>query len=84
MPSSTFKSSDQLPVSLSVAQVAAYLGISKTTAYALFRSQDFPSLHVNRRYLIPKDRFLNWIDEQCGDVSSAGSSNRSECNEQSV
>ena len=84
MTSSTFTSSDQLPVSLSVAHVAEYLGISKTTAYALFRSQAFPSLRVNRRYLIPKDRFLNWINEQCGDVTFADSSNSSECNEQSV
>ena len=84
MPSSVFKSSDQLPASLSVAHVAAYLGISKTTAYALFRSKGFPSLRVNRRYLIPKDRFLHWIDEQCGDVTFADSSNRSDCNEQSV
>lgn len=84
MPSSVFKSSDQLPASLSVAHVAAYLGISKTTAYALFRSKGFPSLRVNRRYLIPKDRFLNWINEQCGDVTFAESLNSSECNEQSV
>lgn len=84
MISSTFTSSDQLPVSLSVAHVAAYLGISKTSAYALFRSQDFPSLRVNRRYLIPKDRFLNWIDEQCGGIAPADSSDSSACNELSV
>ena len=84
MTSSTFTSSDQLPASLNVTQVAEYLGISKTVAYTLFRRKDFPSLRVNRRYLIPKDRFLHWIDEQCGDVTFADSLNSSECNEQSV
>lgn len=84
MTSSTFTSSDQLPASLNVTQVAEYLGISKTVAYTLFRRKDFPSLRVNRRYLIPRDRFLNWIDEQCGVIAPADSSDSSACNELSV
>ena len=84
MPSSTFKSSDQLPVSLNVAQVAEYLGISKTTAYTLFRREDFPSLQINRRYLVPRDRFLNWIDVQCGNIAPSDSSDSSGCTELSV
>ena len=62
MPSTVFTSIDQLPVSLNVSQVAAFLGISKATAYTLFHSDRFPSLYVGRKLIVPRDRFIEWLN----------------------
>ena len=53
---------EQLPLMLSVPDVAAVLGISRTAAYELARSRDFPSLRIGTRIVVPKDRFINWIN----------------------
>lgn len=54
---------DQLPVTLRAEQVAAVLGISRSNAYALMRQEDFPTLHIGKRMLVPKDRLIQWIEE---------------------
>lgn len=46
---------------LSVIQVAEVLGISKTSAYELVHSDDFPSISIGKRLIIPKDKFIEWI-----------------------
>ena len=52
---------DQLPITLRAEQVAAVLGISRSNAYALMRQEDFPTLHIGKRMLVPKDRLIQWI-----------------------
>ena len=49
---------------LSVPDVANALGISRAGAYDLVRSQGFPSLNVGSRILVPKDKFIEWINAQ--------------------
>ena len=49
---------------LSVPDVAAVLGISRTAAYELARSKDFPSLRIGTRIVIPKDKFIDWINRR--------------------
>lgn len=51
-----------LPPYLSAMQVAEYLGISKSSVYALIHSEDFPCVNINRRILIPRDHFLSYMD----------------------
>jgi len=63
MNKSTYKSYDDLPLTLSVPDVAAVLGISRAGAYELVHSEGFPALTVGSRILIPRDKFLSWIDE---------------------
>ena len=63
MKESVYKSYDELPLMLSVLQVAAVLGISRAGAYELVRSAGFPSLTIGTRIVIPKDKFIAWIDE---------------------
>ncbi|MDO4552085.1 MAG: helix-turn-helix domain-containing protein [Bacillota bacterium] len=63
MKESVYKSYDELPLMLSVLQVAAVLGISRAGAYELVRSEGFPSLTIGSRIVIPKDKFITWIDE---------------------
>ena len=55
---------DQLPVALNANQVAAALGISRAGAYNLMRSKGFPTLFIGKRMIVPKDKFLAWINEQ--------------------
>ena len=57
------KSYDQLPLTLSAEDVAAVLGISRTNAYALLHREDFPTLRIGKRLLVPRDRFIRWINE---------------------
>ena len=50
----TITSFDQLSLTLNATQVAAVLGISRSNAYALMRSEGFPTLHIGKRMLVPK------------------------------
>ena len=59
---SPITSFEELPVTLKAEQVAAVLGISRANAYNLMRSQDFPTLHIGKRMLVPKDRLIQWIE----------------------
>lgn len=56
-----YKNFDELPLMLSVIQVAEVLGISKTSAYELVHSDDFPSITIGKRLIVPKDKFIEWI-----------------------
>ena len=61
---SKYKSYDELSLMLSVPDVAAVLGISRAAAYELARSKDFPSLRIGTRIVVPKDKFINWINRK--------------------
>ena len=67
MSKSSYKTYDDLPLMLSVPDVAKVLGISRAGAYELAHSREFPSMKVGSRIIIPKDRFLLWIEKQCGE-----------------
>ena len=58
-----YKSYEELPLMLSVSEVAAVLGISQAGAYELVRTDGFPSLKVGSRIVVPKEKFIEWIDE---------------------
>ena len=54
---------EQLPLTLKADQVAAVLGISRANAYTLLRREDFPTLRIGKRMLVPRDSFIQWIEE---------------------
>ena len=60
-----YTSYDELPIMLSVPQLASALGISRSGAYALVRSAGFPALKIGSRIVIPKDKLLMWIHAHC-------------------
>ena len=65
MKQSIFKSRDELPMFLTVMDVENLLGISRASAYELAREENFPKLKiVQGRTIIPRDRLLEWLDEQ--------------------
>ncbi len=64
MPESKYTSYDALPAMLTALEVGEVLGISRVAAYELVRSQGFPRLKMGSRTLIPKAKFLLWIEER--------------------
>ena len=67
MNKSSYKTYDDLPLMLSVPDVAKALGISRAGAYDLAHSKEFPSMKIGSRIIVPKDKFLLWIEKQCGE-----------------
>ena len=61
----SIKSYEELPLMLSVPQLATALGISRTSAYALVKQDGFPSLSIGSRIVIPKDKLILWVDRNC-------------------
>lgn len=59
-----YKSFDELPIMLSVNQLANVLGISRTSSYDLVRSNGFPSITIGSRIVVPKDELMIWIQNQ--------------------
>lgn len=55
MKHSIYTSYDELPLMLSVAEVAAVLGISRAGAYELVHGNEFPALKIGSRIVVPKD-----------------------------
>ena len=53
-----------LPFALNAQQVADVLGIARSSAYTLIHSEGFPTIHIGRRLLVPKDKLLQWMDMQ--------------------
>ena len=64
MKESKFKNYDDLPLTLTAQEVGEALGISRAVAYELARSKGFPHMRIGTRIFVPKDKFLQWIDEQ--------------------
>ncbi len=66
MRESKFKNYNDLPLTLTVPEVGEVLGISRAGAYELVQSKGFPHMKVGKRILVPREKFLAWIDEQTG------------------
>lgn len=64
MKNDFYKNYDELPLMLSVSQVAKVLGISRTSSYDLVKEKDFPSITIGSRIVVPKDELILWIKNQ--------------------
>ena len=64
MRESKYKSYQDLPLTLTAPEVSEVLGISRAAAYELVRSKGFPRMRIGTRILVPRDKFLQWIEEQ--------------------
>ena len=65
MKKSIYKTKEEMPLFLTVLDLANLLGISRASAYELVRQENFPKLKiVQGRTIIPRDRLLEWLDEQ--------------------
>ena len=66
MKQSVYKSYDALPLFLNSELVAKVLGVSPSSAYELMHEPDFPVLRVGSRMVVPKEKFIQWVEEHTG------------------
>ena len=66
MKESVYKTYDDLPLFLNVNLVAQVLGVSTSTAYEVMHEPSFPVLRVGNRMVVPKEKFIQWAEEQAG------------------
>ena len=57
---------DDLPAVLNANQLATALGISRAGAYQLLNTGTFPTLRIGKRPLVPKDKLINWNEQNTG------------------
>lgn len=63
MKESTCKSYNELPLFLNASTVANVLGIAPSSAYELMHEKDFPVLNIGNRMVVPKEKFIQWVEE---------------------
>ena len=68
MKQSVYKSYDELPLFLNSTLVAKVLGVSPSSAYELMHEPDFPVLRVGSRMVVPKEKFIQWVEKHTGGV----------------
>ena len=64
MRESKYTDFHDLPLTLTAQEVGEVLGISRAAAYELVRSNGFPRIRIGTRILVPKDKFIQWIEDQ--------------------
>lgn len=66
MKESSYKSYDDLPLFLNSELVAKVLGVSPSSGYELMHQPDFPVLRVGSRMVVPKEKFIQWVEAHTG------------------
>lgn len=66
MKESVYKNYDDLPLFLNSETVAKVLGIAPSSAYELMHEPGFPVLKIGSRMVIPKEQFIQWVNEHTG------------------
>lgn len=66
MKVSNIQSYADLPLFLNAKLVAQVLGVSISTAYEVMHEPSFPTLRVGSRMVVPKEKFIQWAEEQSG------------------
>ena len=59
-----YTSWEQLPLYLSIDEVAKLLSISRAKAYALAHTIGFPAITLGKRMMVEKNDLRQWIDTQ--------------------
>jgi len=63
MKTSQFKDYSELPLFLNAEIIAKVLGISPSSSYELMHEPNFPVLKIGNRMVIPKEKFIHWVEE---------------------
>ena len=66
MKESIYKNYDELPLFLNAATVAKVLGITPSSSYELMHKKDFPALRIGNRVVVPKEAFIQWVEQHTG------------------
>ena len=54
---------DQLPLMLNAEDVRTVMNISRAGAYQLMHREDFPTIIMGKRMVVPRDKFLEWVEK---------------------
>ena len=52
-------------MTMTVEEMGAELGVSRSTAYSLSQQPGFPSFAIGRRVLVSREGLQKWIERQC-------------------
>ena len=66
MQVSIYHSCDDLPLFLNAELVAKVLGVSRSSAYELMHDNAFPAVRIGSRFVVPKEKFRQWVEQQTG------------------
>ena len=56
---------EQLPLMLNAEDIQAVMHISRAGAYQLMHSEGFPTIMIGKRMVVPRGKFLAWLDQAC-------------------
>ena len=65
---STYTNIEDLPLTLKAHEAAAVLRISKSKVYELAQSESFPAIRIGKRVVIPRDKLIQWMNNQAEGV----------------
>ena len=71
MKMSAYKNYDDLPLFLNANMVSQVMGVSSSSCYELMHEPDFPVLKVGSRMVVPKEKFIQWVEQ-----NTSGGGNR--------
>lgn len=63
MKESVYRTYEELPLFLNAETVAKVLGIAPSSSYELIHEGDFLVLKVGSRMVVPKEKFIQWVEE---------------------
>ena len=58
-----YSSWDSLPLILQAKDIQMILGISKGKTYEIMNSADLPTIYLNKRMMVSKDKFYEWLNK---------------------
>ena len=64
MMETTYKTLEELPMFFNVATLSKVLGISQSSGYELIHEEKFPAIKIGSRIIVPKDKFIVWLEEK--------------------
>ena len=56
--------STNIPKCLNADDIQVILKLSRAGVYTLMHREDFPTIRIGKRMLVPEDKFIQWLDEQ--------------------
>ena len=66
MKVSQIKDYSELPLFLNAELVAKVLEVSPSSGYELMHDPGFPVLKVGSRMVVPKEKFIRWVEQNTG------------------
>lgn len=63
---SVYKSYEELPLFLNAKIVAQVMGIAPSSVYELMHESSFPVLKIGSRMVVPKEKFIEWVERNTG------------------